>query len=320
MSAYYLAKIHAKLSRMLKDSDVEALANADVESVIRQLQDSSYGEFLSGQDGMHRVSDRLRRGFIADLSSLVYALNGHDRILLLDVLSYYRVENLKTILRVQLHRLPAEDAKRHLFELPWDHVDFEKWLGIPGLESLIKELPWEEYRNRLEAVHRQVSGKGSVFPYEAELDAMYLHRLIHHCQLSKLDVKRILKNRVLKDLLLWAFRMKSYGYTFPELVNILPDYRPLIPHDDMRRLIEDSEGWHEMARFFDPAVAQEIEQMDDLDLHKIGVLFDRQLVQAVEQALISAPMGMGIVVGYVYRKELELTRAIELVERVRITQ
>jgi vacuolar-type H+-ATPase subunit C/Vma6 len=185
---------------------------------------------------------------------------------------------------------------------------------------LIKELPWDEYRTHLEAVHRQVSGKDTVFPYEAELDAMYLHRLIHHCQLGKLDVRRILKNRVLKELLLWAYRMKSYGYTFPELVNILPDYRPLVPHEDMRRLIEDSEGWRGIARFFDPALTQELEQMDDFDLKVVGTLFDRQLMQAVEQALISSPLGMGIVIGYVYRKELELSRAIELVERVRATQ
>ncbi len=320
MSAYFLAKIHAKLSRMLKDSDIEALVDADVDSAIRQLQESSYGSFLSGQEVMERVSDQLRHGFIADVSSLVYALNGQDRILLLDVLSYYRVENLKTILRVQLHRLPAEDAKKHLFELPWDHVEFAHWLEVPGIEALIKELPWDDYRTHLDAVHRQVGGKGTAFPYEAELDAMYLHRLIHHCQQGKTDVRRVLKNRVLKELLLWAYRMKGYGYTFPELVNFLPDYRPLVPHDEMRRLIEDAEGWHGIAQFLDPELAQELEKLDDLDLQVLGALFDRQLIQAVEQALISAPLGMGIVVGYVYRKELELSRAIELVERIRTTK
>lgn len=320
MSAYFLAKIHAKLSRMLKESDIETLVDADVDSTIRLLQGSSYGPFISEREVLERASDQLRHGFIADVSSLVYALNGQDRILLLDVLSYYRVENLKTILRVQLHRLPAEDAKKLLFALPWDHVEFTRWLEVPGIEALIKELPWDDYRTRLDAVHRQVGGKGTVFPYESELDAMYLQRLIHHSQRGKLDVRRVLKNRVTKELLLWAYRMKGYGYTFPELVNILPDYRPLVPHDEMRHLIEDAEGWHGIAQFFDPALAQDLEKLNDLDLQVVGALFDRQLLQALEQALIAAPLGMGIVVGYVYRKELELSRAIELVERLRARQ
>ena len=317
MSAYLLAKIRGKLSRMVSEEDAQSLREVDWETLIQRLQAVSYLPPVE-EESVARISDRLRQGFLTDVSNLAHSLYGQERTMVLDVLARYRVENLKVILRAQLRHFPADEMKRHLFTLSWEDIDYPRLLDLPGLEAVIKALPWEEYRQRLDAVHRQVGDRQELFPYEAELDALYLQRLIHHCQRGEFSVKQILKNRTLKDVFSWAFRLKGYGRTFPEIVNILPDFSPLIPHDEMRHIVEDGEGWHDIARFLGTTVGKELREMDRFDLVSIEALFDRALVELARAAFVSAPFGMGIVVGYIYLKEHEMITLINALEQVRI--
>lgn len=311
MSAYLLAKIRGKLSRMVEDVDLDRLAGADPDAVLQRLRTSSYAEALG--ETWDRASDRLRQAFLDDVADLIHSLYGRERMLLVDVLARYRVENLKTIIRVQVHHIPVDEVKEHLFSIAWEDVDYLRLLELPGMEAVIRELPWEEYRTRLDAVHRQVGDKRAAFPYEAKLDAIYLQRLIHQYQSGPASARLILKNLVLKELLSWAFRLKSYGRSFPELVNILPDFRPVIPQEEMRHIVEDGEGWRGLSRFLGPELTGELERMDKFDLTAIEDLFDRKLMEVTRESFVMAPFGMGVVVGYIYMKERELYRLIEII-------
>ena len=317
MSAYLLAKIRGKLSRMVREEDIEALAGADRETLMQRLQSSTYGASLEEGGTLERISDRLRHGFFADVANLLPALTNDDKVLVLDILARYRVENLKTILRAQLRHIPTDEVKPHLFSLPWEHVDYQRLLDAPGIEALIQAVPWPEYRIRLDAVHRQVGDKQELFPYESDIDATYLGRLIRHCPKVAADVGPILKNRVIKELLAWTFRLKHYGYSFPEMVNILPDFRSLIPHEELRHIVEDADGWHAIARFLGSDLAHELDHMDKFELDAVETLFDRRFLRLTQQTFIASPFGIGVVVGYVYLKELELAQLIELTEHVR---
>ncbi len=315
MSAYLLAKIRGKLSRMVEDADLDRLVGTDLDAVSQRLRTSSYAEALGETWG--RASDRLRQAFLDDVADLIHSLYGRERTLLMDMLARYRIENLKTIIRAQLHHIPADEVKGHLFSIAWEDVDYLHLLELPGLEAVIRALPWEEYRTRLDAVHRQVGDKRVVFPYEAELDAIYLQRLIHQYQSGPASAHRILKTRVLKELLSWAFRLKHYGRSFPELVNILPDFRPLIQPEELRHIVEDNEGWRGVAQFLGPMLGDELKRMDKFDLAAIENLFDRKLMEVTRESFVMTPFGMGVVVGYVYLKERELSRLIEIIEQVR---
>jgi len=318
MSAYLLAKIRGKLSRMVEDADIDALAAADLDTILQRLHESSYGVALSKVEGVARLSDRLRQGFFSDVFALFFSLQGENRDLLSSVLARYRVENLKTILRAHIRHLPPEEVKAHLFALPWEKVDYMHLLDLPGIDALIKEIPWSDYRRRLAAVHRQVGDKAVTFPYEAALDALYLQRLLDYYTRHQPDVKQILKNRILRELFSWAFRLKGYGFSFPELVNLLPDFRLLVSQEEMRRIIEDAEGWRGVSRFLGTSLGEELTRADTFDLSTLEELFDRKLRQVVREAFVMSPFGMGIVIGYVYLKELELSRLVELIERARV--
>jgi len=314
MSAYLLAKIRGKLSRMVEDADLDRLVGVDPDAVSQRLRTSSYAEALG--ETWDRASDRLRQTFLDDVANLIHSLYGSERRLIIDVLARYRVENLKTIIRAQLHRIPADEVKVHLFSIAWEDVNYLQLLELPGLEAVIRALPWEEYRTRLDGVHRQVGDKRAAFPYEAELDALYLERLIHQYQSGPASARKVLKSRVLKELLSWAFRLKGYGRSFPELVNILPDFRPVVPPEEMRHIVEDNEGWRGVARFLGPALEDELERMDKFDLAAIENLFDRKLMEVTRESFVMTPFGMGVVVGYIYLKERELSRLIEIIEQV----
>ncbi len=315
MSAYLLAKIRGKLSRMVEDSDLDQLVDVEPDVIVQRLQASSYAEALS--ETWDRPSDRLRQAFLDDVADLIHSLYEYRRALLLDVLARYRVENLKLIIRAQLHRIPSDEVRGHLFSLAWEDVDYPQLLEMPGLEAVIRALPWEEYRTRLDAVHRQVGDKQVAFPYESKLDAIYLQQLINQYQSGPMSARRILKNIVLKELLSWAFRLKGYGRSFPELVNILPDFRPVIPQDEMRHIVEDNEGWHGIGRFLGPELAGELERMDKFDLAAIEELFDRKILKVTRESFVMNPFGMGVVIGYIFIKERELSRLIEAIERAR---
>ena len=313
MSAYLLAVIRGKLSRMVKDADLDQLVGVEPDVIVQRLQASSYAEALG--EVWERPSDRLRQAFLDDIADLIHSLYEYRRALLLDVLARYRVESLKIIIRAQLHRVPADEVKKHLFSLAWEDVDYHRLLELPGLEAVIRELPWEEYRQRLDAVHRQVGDKRVAFPYESELDAIYLQQLIRQYQNGPMSARRILKYIVIKELFCWAFRLKSYGRSFPELVNILPDFRPIIPQDEMRHIVEDNEGWHGLGRLLGPSLAGELERMDSFDLATLEKLFDRRIAEVIRESFVMYPFGMGVVLGYIFMKERELSRLIEVIER-----
>ena len=294
---------------------MDRLAGVDRDAVIQRLQESGYADAIG--ETWDRISDRLRQAFLDDIADLIHSLYEYRRALLLDVLARYRLENLKIIIRAQLHRVPADEVKKHLFSLVWEDVDYHHLLELPGLEAVIRELPWEEYRKRLSAVHRQVGDKRVAFPYESGLDALYLQRLISQYQNGPISARRILKNIVLKELLSWAFRLRDYGQSFPEMVNILPDFRPVISQDELRHIVEDNEGWRTIGRLLGSELARELERMEDFDLHALERLFDRKIAKVIRESFVMHPFGMGVPVGYIFIKERELSRLIEIIEQVR---
>ncbi len=310
MSAYHLAKIRAKLSRMLSDEELRALESEPREALLERLRRTLYAPYLQEEP----VLEGLRRGFWEDVAPLFLSLRGRDKELLGAVLAHWRVENLKLIVRAKIRELPREEVEPLLHELPWEKVDYKALLDVPGIEALAKALPWSDYARRIEAVHQQVGDRRETFPYEASLDSLYLEHLIHYLGESKPDVVLILRNRVAKELFLWCFRLKGYGFSFPEMVGVLPDFRPLISQEELRRIVEDPAGWRGIARFLGPGIREEISRMEELDLGALGELFDRDLFSKVGRAFATAPFGMGIVVGYVYLKEIELRRLIRLLE------
>jgi len=316
--AFLLAKIRGKLARMLElPAYEELLKGADLGTVLDRLRETPYGPHLGEGVEPERLTDRLRQGFFHEVVDLFHTLDRNDQELLRDVLARYRVENLKAILRGYLRRLPPEEVQEHLLELPWEPVDWERLLRLPGLEAFIKELPWREERARLEAVQAQVGETENPFPYETELDALYLERLIRHRE-QRADVREILDNRLLRELLAWAYRLKGYGRSFPEIVNLLPDFRPIIPLERMRTILEEEEGWRELRRWLAAPLAQELERLERLDPEGIARLLDAQFLRIIKRSLIATPLGMAVVIGYVYWKELELSGVIQLVERARI--
>ena len=316
--AFLLAKIRGKLSRMIElPAYEELLKGADLGTVLDRLRETPYGPHLGEAAEPERLTDRLRQGFFREVKDLLHTLDGSDQELLRDMLARYRIENLKAILRGYLRRLAPEEVREHLLELPWEPVNWERLLRLPGLEAFIKELPWREERARLEAVQAQVGEAENPFPYEAELDALYLGRLIRHWGRRR-EVQDLLGNRLLKELLAWAYRLKDFGYSFPEIVNLLPDFRPVIPLETMRTVLEEEEGWRELKRWLTAPLAQELERLERFDLEEIARLLDEQFLRIVKRTLITAPLGMAVVLGYVYWKELELAGVIRLVERARV--
>ncbi|MGY4706616.1 V-type ATPase subunit [Candidatus Bipolaricaulota sp. J31] len=311
MTAYHLAKIKAKLSRMLTEDELRAMGEVSRQELLERLRRTSYGPYLEGETG---DVEGLRRGFWEDVAPLFLSLRGQDRALLDAVLAHWRVENLKLIIRSKIRDIPPEEVEPLLHELPWEKVDYKALLSTPGIEALAKSLPWGDYARRIEAVHQQVGDRGETFPYEAGLDSLYLERLIHHLAVAGPDVVPILRNRIVKELFLWCFRLRGYGFSFPEMVSVLPDFHPLISQEELRRIVEDAEGWRAVSRFLGQGPAEELSRMEGLDLGALGDLFDRDLVLKVKRAFATAPFGMGIVVGYVYLKETELRRLIRLLE------
>ena len=325
--AFLFAKIRGKLAKMVELAAYEELLRgAGADQVIERLRETPYGAHL-GEGAPDRVADRLLRGLFAEVTDLLFVLDGRDRALIEDVMAKYRLENVKALLRGYIHRLPPEEVQPHLLELPWEEarakVDWGRLSRLGGLEAFIKELPWREWRARLEVVFGQVGEVDNPFPYEAELDSLYLERLLARRQERKEPgVKAILGNRLLKELVLWGYRLRGYGRSFPEIVTILPDFRSLIPLEEMQAILEEEGGWRRLARWLSlsPPAAERLrraEEKEEPDLGMLSQLFDEELIRQVKRLLLMGTMDIAIVIGYIYWKELEVRGLIQLVERAR---
>ena len=313
---FLVTKIHGKLASMLGSDDIHALESAGMDGLIARLRDTNYGHFLVEGDQMG-VSDNLRRGLILDVENLFFSLQGDDRALLADVLARYRVENLKTIIRALVYNVPAEQAREMLFDLPWERVDYPSLLNAGSMEALLQQVPWPRYRAKLQGVHRQVGEEATTFSYEVALDNAYLAGLIIRYRNSDIRIKEILRNRLLREIISWAFRLKEYGYSFPETINFLPDFRPLIAQDELRGIIEEGDGWRRIGRFFSGELVGEWDRAQEFSVSLSDLLFDRQLVVVVRRSFIASAPGIGSVVGYVYLKEIELSWLIGAMEKVK---
>ena len=314
---FLLTKIHGKLSRMLARDDVRTLESAGLETIIQRLHGTSYALEL-GDEKLSGMSDSLRRGLFHDIENLFFSLQGNDRALLLDVLARYRVENIKTIIRAHVYHVPAEQAVEKILHLPWEKADYAAWLNVNAFEELLQEIPWPRYRTKLQAVHRQVGEVVTTFNYEVALDNVYLESLIQDYERSSGGIKSILRNRLLREIISWAFRLKEYGYSFPEMINFLPDFRLLISQDELRGIIEEGEGWRGVGRFFSGELKVEWEKAQTFDVSLAVELFDRQLVALVRRSFILSNPGIESVIGYVYLKEIELSWLIRAVEKARV--
>lgn len=312
---FLFAKIRGKLSRMVELAVYEELLkSADLQAVLDRLRETPYGPYL---ETVERLDDRLLGALLAEVADLLLVLEGEDKRLVQDMAAKYRLENLKAIIRAHLHQLSPDQVREHLLDLPWEDIDYEGWLRLPGLEALIQALPWPEERRRLAAIHQQVGERGNPFPYEAELDALYLERLLDHRARQGRAAGEILGNRILRELLLWGHRLKGYGRSFPEMVNIFPDFRSLIKLEELKEILGE-EGWRRLGRWLNGPLREELERAEQFDPDLIGRSFDEQLVRSVKRLLRLAAMDIAVVIGYLYWKELELRRLIGLVERARL--
>lgn len=313
---FLFAKIRGKLAQM-EDLAVheELLESADLEAVLRRLGETAY--LPQPDEAADHLDDRVLQGFFAEIPEFLRVLSEEDRSLVQDVIAKYRLENLKAAIRAHLYRLPPEEVREHLLDLPWEGIDYEAWLQLPGLEALVGALPWPEERQRLATIGQQIGETDNPFPYEAELDALYLGRLLEHRARRGHWVKEILGNRVLRELLLWGYRLKSFGRSFPEMVNIFPDFRSLVRQEELQEILEADGGWLQLRKWLDGPLAEELERAGRLDPGLIGRLFDEQLLLSVKRLLRLAVADIAVVLGYLYWKELEVRGLIGLVERGR---
>jgi len=315
MSAYLLAKIRGKLSRILTAREIDALKKARLAEIIERLSSTNYaGPLKAGEKGM---SDLLRAGLFNDLQWIFFSLEGEERRLILDILARYRAENMKTLVRAKLHQIPEERVEGMILQIPWEKVDYARLLALPSIEAVINGIPWPRYRTRLEGVLRQIGEPASPFAYETAIDDVYLETLIEHYTRQGKSVKEILKNRLLREIICWAFRLKGYGRSFPEIINLLPDFRPLLAQQELRAIVEEEGGWRRIARLLDSESASELDGSEGFDPRLIDPLFDRRLIRLAKREMITDPLGLGVTVGYVYLKEIELNRLIGAVGKAK---
>ncbi len=307
--AYLLARVRGKLARLVREVPPAP------EGLAELLSGTSYAGVLEEGGGLSpRPTDALRRGFLDDVASLLRGLDQRDRILIVDLVSKWRLENLKLILRYHLRGLSKEELEGKLLPVPWERVDYGKLAGAPSLEAFINSLPWPGERAALKIVHDQVGEKTAPFPYEAALDSLYLERLLSHWR-SRPKLRSLLGTLLRQEIFTAAIRLRGYGFSFPEIVNLIPGFGEVLP--DLREIVETEEGWRKLGRWLARPLAQRLANLTEFDLDEITRLFRDQLALDARRVMVVFPLSLGIVVGYVILKEQELSLLIGLVEKAR---
>jgi V/A-type H+-transporting ATPase subunit C len=262
------------------------------------------------------------KNLLNDYIKLMNNISENHKPLIHHLFQRYELENIKVILRTICYERSKEEASRLLFPLnKYQTISIDKLLEGKDLFDFIHRLKGTWYYDPLDNSAYRFENEGETFPLEIALDLEYYERLWEIASSLKRKDKRIAKSFIGLQLdalnILWIIRFKeNYHFSPEEILNyslingsfISPKKRKILAYSlDQKGIINNLNG---------TPYKEILNGIDDPEITYALLL--QYIFWLAKKNWIGSPFQIGIILDYIFFKEIEIRNLIIITEAKKI--
>lgn len=327
------ARVRVKYSNLLSEGELHALAEADdLTALVDALKRTAYGPEIEAQRERELtaadVMRSIRRRQASEARSVIQAVPGSSRRVLVQLFRRHEVNNLKAILRAVATgggvkgEGPARDhVKALLFPLgAQTQIPAEAMLESGAIPAAIELLRGTPYYETLTFALKRYNAEQSLFPLEVALDLDHWRKLWAEAhKLSGQDqaqAVRVLGALVDASNLMWAIRYRVYKHlSEEELINYTLPFGQRVHDEHIRAIAAGADIGSVVERLY-----PEAEDLASLladprsGLPKLEIELKRVLARRCMAAFLGDPFHVGLPLAFLVLHDLEIQDLIVLLE------
>lgn len=321
--AYPQAKVRAMKGALLASNEFLALLNAEsYQEFLRILQTTSYAGALSEKDAgeisFPALTNMIYRSLFIDYEKTIQSVKKDLQKFFILLYQKYEVINLKTILRGICSEMASEKIA-HLL-LPTERYTLfskEQLLEFRKVHDVVEHLQGTFFQYPLNRALHRFEKEREFFPLEMALDLHYYQTLWD--QITKLPEE---ENTIVRELLgmlidvlnvSWIVRFKEqYQFSPEEILNYTIHHGYIFRLRD-RRILAESRGASEILVYLKNTQFGKIISGDE-PLDTLHVVLTRYVVTQLQKYFSRQPFQIGIILGYLFLKEFEISDLITIAE------
>lgn len=322
---YLAARLHARRGRMAEAERLDALCGLRSVPDLARAVDPTCEAAGAVEFERHLVQQLAR-----ELAAFQSHMDGARARLFDRLRDRFLVENLKVLIRGLARRAPFESWREHLVGLPGDPgLDFAALASAQTLGELASRLPPGAARTSLRAAGRIHGDSPPLFFTEAALDRGYFLELLAALEALPSSDHETVRAIVLQEvdifhLMLVARGRFGYGLT-PEQLAPLHVPGSAITRTRFAEWLADADlsavAGHALGIVIDTlpaargASSQETVAVDPTTLEALAW---ERFWRLANRAFRRGQMGLGVVIGYVGLRRIEVANLITLCEGIRL--
>ncbi|MGA1869496.1 MAG: V-type ATPase subunit [bacterium] len=321
--SYINAKIRSLKSQLLTESDYENLIKfGSYKGMVEYLEFTAFKKSL--HDNICSYDDLIEiyhKNLFEAYEGLINSLSGTIKRLVYHLYQKYELENLKLVLRTMCYNRHIDNVNK-LFLLHMKYKSFSQkdLLSSKNVHDLIQKLKGTWYYEPLQNSYYRFEKEGEIFSLEMALDLKY-HNQLWDIILSMSGKDRKLTQGILGVQLdsfniLWFTRFKeSYHFSPEEIMNYSLVHGRYITNKVRQKLAYSINFKDIIANLEHTPYKRILENIDNPEIAYIQLLKYALLV--TKRNWHTSPFQVGIILDYIFFKEMEIKDLITLTEAKR---
>ncbi|NPV53829.1 MAG: V-type ATPase subunit [Firmicutes bacterium] len=315
------------MGKLIGPQGVDMLARSeDLSAAFSLLERTAYGGVIGRVPRVGRVfravEHALRQSLIDDAINIWHFLGRSHRHMLKLIMSRYEITNMKTVFAAIEGWEDPKGLRDSLFDLgPLGRIGADDLVESASITGLAEALRGSPYGGVLTSAMERYRSEGTLFGVEVALDLYYFRRLLHAvrklCDYDRGSLLSTLGPEIDNRNLLWVLRYKlNFALEPEEIFNyIAPGGYEL--NDEVLWNVAKADGVQDIASILPPgyrALVERSRRGEKLDLVRLDVLLRRRLWRRARAAITRYPFSLGMILGYLVIKRLELDEIITVLE------
>ncbi|MGE5222078.1 MAG: V-type ATPase subunit [Omnitrophica WOR_2 bacterium] len=320
------ARVRAMVSTLLSPQEWVELINAsDFPALISLLRRTVYGSYLSQVDeseltprrAVYQIQSQMADNFV----TLLRAAPDQTCPLLTQLYREFEVDNLKAVLRGIRSGASWDQIRYVLFPLgEMSVLPAEEMVQSGSISAAVELLRGTPYYDTLSHAMRRFNIEQSLFPLEVALDLDYWRTIWEEInRLSRQDKEQALK--IIGSLLdvnnlMWAIRYRVYyKLSEEEIINYTLPFGYQVRDADIREIASGADIPQVISHIFPKMTEVGPLLMDPRKgLPELEVQLQRTILEHSRKAFIGYPFHIGVPLGYMILKEMEVQDLTVLIE------
>jgi V/A-type H+-transporting ATPase subunit C len=287
------------------------------------LKPTSYGKDLD--ESIHsydELTSLYLRNLLNDYTKLIDNISIDHKPLVHHLYQRYELENIKVVLRTICYERSKKEASKLLFPLlKYQTVSIDRLLEAKDLFDFINRLKATWYFDPLDNSAYRFEKEGETFPLEIALDLRYYAGLWEIVSSLKRKDKKNARSLIGIQLdalnILWIIRFKeSYHFSPEEILNYSLTYGSYISQKKRKKLAYSIDQKDIISNLDNTPYKGILNDIDDPEI-TYAVLLQYIFYQA-KKNWIANPFQIGIILDYLFFKEIEVRNLITITEAKKI--